>query len=168
MLEIIKLFKDICLFKRGPQEVPHSLVLLWMLLAVNAAVSFLALYLSAGFLQTLLQIVVSLLLLMAGSYVILAIGGKLGRFCQTASALLGADTFISFFALPALATLAAGRGSVIVYFYLLALMIWHWAVAGHIFRHALDKSLFVGLAVAFLYIAAAYQIMAMLLSHMQN
>ena len=162
MLEIITLFKDICFFKRGPQDVPYSLALLWMLLLVNAVVSFLALYMTADFLQTLLQIVVSLLLLLAGSYVILAIGSKPGRFCQTASALLGADTFISFFALPALATLATGRGSAFVYLFLLAIMIWHWAVAGHIFRYALEKSLSVGLAVAFLYIAVAYQVMALL------
>ena len=162
MLEIITLFKDICFFKRGPQDVPYSLALLWLLLMVNAVVSFLALYMTADVLQTLLQILVSLLLLLAGSYVILAIGSKLGRFCQTASALLGADTFISFFALPALATLATGRGSAFVYLFLLALMIWHWAVAGHIFRHALEKSLSVGLAVAFLYIAVAYQVMALL------
>ncbi len=162
MLKIIKLFMAVCLFKRGPQDVPYSPALLGMLLAVNAAVSFLAIYLTADFLQTVLQILVSLLLLLAGSYVILAIGRKLGRFCQTASALLGADTFISFFALPALATLAAGQGSASVYFFLLALMIWHWAVAGHIFRHALEKPYPVGLAVAFLYITAAYQVMAML------
>ena len=45
---------------------------------------------------------------------------------------------------------------------MIGLMVWHWAVTGHIIRHALEKTLLFSLGLAFLYILGSYQVMALL------
>jgi len=55
-----------------------------------------------------------------------------------------------------------GRGALLAFFVIIALMIWHWAVIGHIIRNALEQTLVFSLGLAFLYILGSYQVMALL------
>jgi hypothetical protein len=92
---------------------------------------------------------------------LLYFSAKPARFPQTLCALLGTDSVITACAIPAIASLIAeptGLG----YFAMLILMIWHWLVTGHIYRHALDKPLFFGLGLSLLYILLSSQVMAVL------
>ena len=41
MYEIIRLFFDICLFRKGPEDVPHSLMLLQLSIVAYAVIGFL-------------------------------------------------------------------------------------------------------------------------------
>ena len=74
---------------------------------------------------------------------------------------MATDALISFFALPAMATLV-GQGTGLAFIAIILLMIWHWAVSGHIFSKALEQPFTFGLGVAFLYILVSYQVMAFL------
>ena len=105
--------------------------------------------------------VVEVVLILSLSWIILFVTNKRIRFQQTACALMGTDTIISFFALPAMATLI-GLGSSSAFIFVVLLMIWHWVVSGHIFSHALEQPIGFGLGIAFLYLLTSYQIIGFL------
>ena len=162
MFEIIKLLFDICLFKKGPQNLPNSVWLLRILVVVDVGISFLMMNIRTDWLNSLLQAVVGVLLVVGFSWIMLYVARRLERFELTACALLGTDALISFFALPGLASMMLGRGALLAFFVMIALMIWHWAVIGHIIRNALGQTLVFSLGLAFLYILGSYQVMALL------
>jgi hypothetical protein len=162
MFEIIKLLFDICLFKKGPQDLPLSVWLLRMLVVVDVGVSFLMLSIHTDWLNSLLQAIVSALLIVGFCWFMLYLVRKRERFYQTTGALLGTDAMISFFALPGIASMTLGRGALLAFIITIVLMIWHWAVTGHIIRNALGQTLAFSLGLAFLYILGTYQVMALL------
>lgn len=162
MFEIIKLLFDICLFKRGPQNLPSSLWLLQVLVIVDVIVSFLMASIRTDWFASLLQAMVSALLIVGFSWLMLYMGRKRERFYQTTIALLGTDTLISFIALPGIASMMIGRGALLAFIITVVLMIWHWAVTGHIIRNALGQTWTFSLGLAFLYILGSYQVMAFL------
>ncbi|WP_031433906.1 hypothetical protein [Methylomarinum vadi] len=167
MYELIKLFYQIVIFQKGPQDVPASRWLLRLLILVYMAINFLIVNISTDTFNALLQVGVEVLLIIAFAWVLLAIAGKPERFRQTAMALLGSDAMISLFALPAIASLI-GQGNVLALVVVVAMMLWHWLVTGHILRHALSQPFIFALGVAFLYILASYQVMAFLFPELAN
>jgi hypothetical protein len=162
MYDILKLIFDICLFKKGPQDLPYSIWLLRILLIVYTGVRALMLSIHFGWLNVLLQVIADVVLVAGFFWVLLYLARKLGRFYQVWSAVLGTDTLISFLALPGMATMETGQGGLLVVLVMLGLIGWHWAVLGHIIRNALDQSLSFGLGLAFLYLLGSYQVMALL------
>lgn len=162
MFEIIKLLFDICLFKKGPQSLPASVWLLRLLLIADAGISFLMINIRTGLVVSLLQAAASALLIIGFSWLMLFAAGKRERFNQTTCALLGTDALISFFALPGMASMMIGAGALLAFIVTIALMIWHWAVTGHIIRNALGQTWTFSLGLAFLYILGSYQVMALL------
>lgn len=162
MFEVVKLFLDICLFKKGPQDIPSSYGLLYVLIVVYALISFLVLFIGAGWFDAVLQVLVEIALVIVFTKIMLGLIRKPERYVQTASSLFGTDALISFFALPGIASMTAGRVTLLAFAVMVGLMIWHWLVTGHIIRHAISQSLSFGLGIALLYIVAAYQVMALL------
>ena len=162
MFEIIKLLFDICLFKKGPQDLPPSVWLLQVLAVVDVIISFLMVSIHTDWLNSLLQAMVSALLIVGFSWLMLYVARKRERFNQTTGALLGIDALISFFALPGMVSMTIGKGALLAFVITIALMIWHWAVTGHIIRNALGQPLAFSLGLAFLYILLSYQVMALL------
>jgi hypothetical protein len=69
---------------------------------------------------------------------------------------------ISFLAMPGMASMMIGRGALLAFIITIALMIWHWAVTGHIIRNALGQTWTFSLGLAFLYLLGSYQVMAFL------
>ncbi len=161
MYFLLKLFFDICLFQKGPQDIPVSSALLLMLIPVYALISFLILILSTDFFNAILQVMVEIVLVLTACKLILYLARKTARYQQTACALIASDAVISFIALPAMATLI-GQGTALAFFTVVALMLWHWIITGHIYSKALEKSFSFGLGVAFLYILFSYQLMALI------
>jgi hypothetical protein len=162
MFDILKLLFDICLFKKGPQDLPYSVWLLRILLVVYVSIRVLMLSIHFDSLSVLLQVIVDIFLVAGFVWSMLYLTGKLGRFYQALSAVLGTDALISFFALPGMATMETGQGGLLVFLVMLGLIGWHWAVTGHIIRNALEKSLSFSLGLAFLYLLGSYQVMALL------
>jgi hypothetical protein len=162
MFDIIKLVFDICLFKKGPQDLPYSAWLPRLLLVVYVCIRVLMLSIHFDWLNVLLQVFVDLLLVTGFVWIILYLARKLGRFYQVLSAVLGTDAMISFFALPGMASMETRQGGLLVFLVMLGLIGWHWAVIGHIIRNALEKSLSFSLGLAFLYLLGSYQVMALL------
>jgi len=162
MFEIIKLLFDICLFRKGPQHLPYSSWLLGITIVIYAIVNFLMINITVGRLHTLAIVVSGILLAVGFSWTILYFGHKLGRFYQTACALLGTDALISLFAVPGVASMVTGGMTLLAFSVMIGLMIWHWLITGHIIRNALDQTLMFSLGLAFLYLLVSYQVMALL------
>ncbi len=161
MYELIKLFFEIAIFKKGPQDIPGSSWLLKLLIPVYMTINLLILLLSSNLFDALMQVVVEVLLILGFAWGIMVVARKPERFQQTACALVGTDALISLFAIPALATLI-GQGSALAFLVVVLLMLWHWVVTGYILKHALSKPLIFGLGVAFLYILVSFQVMGLL------
>lgn len=161
MFELLKLFFDICLLKKGPQDVPGFDSLFRLLILVHMTVSFIVLRLSIDEIEAMWQIVVEVILIFVMTGALLFFTNQLSRFQQTSSALLGTGAIISFFAIPAMATLVT-QGTELAFFAVILLMIWHWAVTGHIFSQALEQSFSFGLGIAFIYILVSYQVIVLL------
>jgi hypothetical protein len=162
MFEIIKLLFDICLFKKGPQDVPFSLWLLGAMIIFDVVVSFLMASLHADWVAALLQAIESVVLVVGFSWLMLNLAQKRERSNQTTSAFLGTDALISFIALPGMASMMVGSVAELAFMVIIALMIWHLAVTGHIIRNALGQSWAFSLGLAFLYLLGSYQVMSFL------
>lgn len=166
MLEIAKLFYEISLFRKSPQDVPKSLVLQYMVMFVYVSISFLMLYMSQPWFKSLLQVGLEIILVWVFCKTILFLAKKTERFQQTFTALIGIDALISFIAFPALSVLATPmpEGSeipVLAFFIFVALILWHWVVTGYIVHHALSEPFSFGLGVALLYLILSHQIIGL-------
>jgi hypothetical protein len=75
---------------------------------------------------------------------------------------LGTDTIINFFALPGILTMELGHGGWFVFAFLLGLIAWQCAVIAHIIYNALEQNLMFSFGLAFLYLLASYQVIALL------
>lgn len=167
MYQLIVLFFEIAIFRKGPQDVPASPWVLRLILPVYVAVNLLILLLNEDWSSAFAQVFVDFLLNVGFSWPLLYFAGKSGRFQQTLSALIGADIVINCIRIPAVASLNTEAAD-LAYIVMMVLMIWHLSVIGHIFRHALDKPIFFGLVLALLYLLISSQVMALLFSVVSN
>ena len=162
MYAYLNLLFNICLFRKAPQDIPHSRLVLRLSILGYAAVSYLLIHVSTDRLNALLQVAAEIILIIGFAALILSLANKSSRFVQTTSTLLGTDALISTFAMPIIAMLSLDSSNILAFFAMLALMIWHWLVTAHIIRHALDKPFSFALGIAFLYIFSASQIIGFL------
>ncbi|MGB5835054.1 MAG: hypothetical protein WBG92_24135 [Thiohalocapsa sp.] len=156
MLAIPHFFLELCLLKRTPQDLPASNALLTlvvvvgllggMLLSVTAGAAFLV-----GIGQTLLDF----LIMLGALHLALKLTGKLPRFVQTATALVGADALVGFVALLPVGlagpNIEDSPQLLLAGLMFMALVAWSVLVTAHILRHAFDIKLIQGamIAVAF-------------------
>ena len=161
-MPILKLILDICLFRKGPEDVPASLILLVLALLGYVLVGLLLLAFQAGLGMALVQIVTEGALSLVFLRLLLWTANKPHRFVQAAIALTGSDALISLLALPLLSAQGIEGFAAVLYFPLLGMMIWHVAVFGMLFGRSISKPFPVGIAVALLYTLLSVQIMAKL------
>lgn len=167
MYELIMLFFRIATFRQGPQDVPASPMVLRLTLPAYVAVNYLILLVNGSSSTALLQIATDFALMAGFIWPLLYFAGKPARFQQTLAAMVGTDTIVSFAVLPAIASLNSHPNE-LAYFAMLGMMAWHWVISGHILRHALDRSWFLGLGLALLYIMLSSQVMAALFPVLVN
>lgn len=153
MLAVLYFFIDLALLRRAPQDLPASSVLFGIVLAVGL-VGGVLLAVTAGSppLLALLQGFLDLALMLAALYLALNLTKHPGRFLQTATALVGAETLVGVLALVpvGLAATASEESAEILLAGLLflALVAWSVLITAHILRHAFAISLPIGAAIA--------------------
>lgn len=162
IMPLLQLFLEICLFRKGPQDVPTSGFLLRLVLAVYLILGMLLLAPDAGWVQAALQTAVEIVMNLVLVAVLLSTANRLSRYQQTATALLATDALISALGLPPLQLLAGSGAGPLAALLWMALVAWHVAVMAHIVRHALSQPLGVSFAVAVLYTVVSFQLMAFL------
>jgi hypothetical protein len=156
LLQFLKAFLDIVLWRRGPQDLPGSRLLLGVAVAAYVAVSIVQLALLEEPPATWFVFVVLDPLLLAGwTYGLLRLFGREARFLQTAAAIFGTGALLGlclFLPVQFLVT-AAGVGpeSVTAGLAALGLVVVFALVTGRILQSALETGLFAGMALAFAY-----------------
>lgn len=161
-MPLIKLFLDICFFKKGPQDTPASNMLLVLAVFAYLIVGVVLLGLEGNRGEALVEAIVEGLMLFGFVYMALYLGKKLPRLQQTATALYACDALVSAAAVPLLAWLLVTPEAKPVYILLALVTLWHLAVVGHILRHALAIPFFFGVGLAFGYVVISYQVMMVL------
>ncbi len=156
MLHFLKAFLDIVLWRRGPQDLPASRILLWLTAAAYVAVSIVQLsLLEEPAAAWLVFVVLDPVLLVAGVYLLLRLFGKTDRFLQTATAVLGTGVVLGLCMflpvqwllkvadVPAESTAAGLAALVMVAIFAL--------VTGRILKLATESNLFTGITLSLTY-----------------
>ena len=146
MNALFNLFLDICLFRKGPQDVPSSAALLKMCLLGYGLSGVLVLLISTPAPLALLQILLDMVLLSGLLYLALIAYRHPKRFEQTLSALTGTGTLMGLLALPLIVWLAhqdPSDDTQLPSLLTLLLMVWSIAIITHILRHALNTSIWI-------------------------
>lgn len=161
LLQLLKLVVDICLLRAGPQDLPASSTLP-VLAALGYFLSSLLLFLVDARLPSALSAAGADTALLCGfTWGILQVRHYPERFKQTLSALAGTGTLLGLCALPLMEVIvraqAQGADAGGALFGWLAMLLWSFAVFGHIVRHALSVPLSfgIGLGVLFAVISVA-------------
>lgn len=160
MHRILFLFRDICLFKKGPEDLPYSPMLMAFLLFINVVISILQIDFSASTEINVIQILLLNFTLLGFFYVLLLLKKLTNRFVQTISAILGADVIVMFFTLPVYLLQVSGTAShgsnatptsfmIFMAFYAVFLSFWQIAITTHILRRALDVAIPVAMLLTF-------------------
>jgi hypothetical protein len=164
MKALIEAIRDVCLLRRGPQDLPYSPALLHALAALSFVISLAVASRLAEVGALLLPLAVALGALIGLPYLALKLAGREARFVQTAIALLGCDVLFTLLYVP----VAFGIGELpeqgqqmtgvqrLLALLSLGLIAWQLAVRGHILRHALELPMRVGLLVAVVFFAIEY------------
>lgn len=153
MEALIRLFGNICLFKKGPQDIPFSTSLFAVLFVGNVIVEvFLGLNLySLG--MSLLLSLTSIISLFLFTWLWLALFQFSQRFLQTVTAFVGISLFTNVLCfIPA--TFLWQMGIIVDNSFAmlnLFLLAWILSIYAHIFKHALNVSFFLGLALSITY-----------------
>ncbi len=156
MLQFLKVFVDIVLWRRGPQDLPASALLLGLAGAAYVVVSIMQLaWLDEPPAAWLVFVVLDPLLLTGGTWLLLRLFGRRERFLQTATAVLGTGALLgAALFLPMqwlLAVLDVRPGSTIAGVAALALVVAFALVTGRILQRAMDSSLITGVALSLTY-----------------
>ncbi len=168
MLLLIRAWFDICLLRRGPQDLPASGFLLGVSLCCYGLVSVLVSSQSYTFSMALLLTVVDLGLLVVFAWSLLYLQRKAERLNQTLSALAGTGSLMGLIALPLLLTIGPDATSEPVPASLLSLwlllLLWNLFIMAHIIRHALSSSFAIGFGISLLYALLNMQVIVTLFS----
>jgi hypothetical protein len=151
---------EICLLRRGPQDLPASTYLLWFATLLNLLAGVLMLLddqLDLG--QAVVQSLFELLLMLGVLYGVLRLKGWVYRFNQTAIALMLSSFLLGLLALPLIAWVRQNQ-SAEAGILLLVLFTWGIVVFGHILRHTFEFSINVGIAAALIYTLFVWNLLA--------
>lgn len=156
MLALFSRFLDLTLMRLPPQTFPASRFLLGLVAGVFALVAFASnLVLSGDALYSLGRTVLSVVTLTGAAALILAASGRVARWQQTATSLLGGETVIGAFLLPVLLVRAGGIDNVFIVISLLLFIVWELIFLAHVYRNALDTGMIGGVLVAIAYVIAS-------------
>lgn len=155
MLRLFQTFLEIALWRKGPQDLPASNTLAYLVLVAYIGCEFIEVQLfDFGLRAAVIFIAADVVMLSAWLWAVLAFFGRRQRFVQTITATLGAgvliillDIFMRMLQLSLGVDPAFAGSWLFIRFMIIAL------VMGRIFMHALDRGLVTGMAltVAILY-----------------
>lgn len=159
-------FLDICLLRKGPQDLPKSSVLLYLSLILYMVFDVLLTVQARPFEDALLVSFIDVGFLLGVIFFILKQHHYLDRWVQTITALCGTGVILGIFIFPLVYGGAQNQYEtwlqqiIILLFFIM--VIWNIAVLAHIVRNAISTSLGIGIAIAILYIWMSSLLISML------
>lgn len=153
MEALIRLFGDICRFKKGPQDVPTSYNLLIVILILNFIVESLLGLTVYSFGQSTLLASLSIISLLAFVWLWLLVFKLSNRFIQSSITFTGVSLFTNVFCFIPIAFIWKMGIISDNSFGLLNLLLIAWilTIYAHVFKHSLSISFFLGFALAITY-----------------
>ncbi len=154
----------ILLFRAGPQDFPYSGALTHFIVPLALLVEFAQYRLTLATGPAVIQALISVAAMAGFIFMLLRLRGLLSRMQQTVNALFITSSALTLLLLPPLSAITPqmlriaqnpdlARSETLPALPALLVMVftlWHFMVAAHIFRHALNVNLAVGAAVALL------------------
>jgi hypothetical protein len=148
-------FVDIALHRRGPEQVPASGFLLGLLVLVYVAASIVATQIAQPLPRAVGMVIFDTALYVGYVWLVLGLFRHQGRFFQTTSALLGAETFLTLIGIPILSLAGLENGEIetpnIGTWLFFLLILWSIDVAGFVLSRALQQSYVVGVLIVLVY-----------------
>ena len=156
MLQFLKVFLDIVLWRRGPQDLPASPLLFALAAAAYVIVSIVQLaMLDEPTAAWFVFVVLDPLLLVGGVWLLLRLFNRRERFLQTATAVVGTGAVLGVVLfLPSqwlLSQMDLGPESPVAGMVALSLVVVFALVTGRILKLATDSNLFTGVALSLTY-----------------
>ena len=157
MQQFLKVFLDIVLWRRGPQDLPNSGLLVGLTLVAYELVNLVQIALmEVSIAELLLYLVVDPLLLMGGLWLVMMLFGRKDRWAQTVSAVLGCTALMALVVSVPMVLLVgprvAGDPPAALQLLALGLVIAFILVVGRIIQLATDSNLLTGSAIATTYV----------------
>jgi hypothetical protein len=155
--QFLKVFVDIVLWRRGPQDLPSSgLLVILTLLAYELVTLLQVALMKVSGPPLLLYLVIDPLLVMAGLWLVMKLFGRIERWPQTVSAVLGCSTLMALVLSVPLELLAGPRVTAnppaALQLAALAMVAAFVLVAGRIIQLATETNLLTGCAIALTYV----------------
>jgi hypothetical protein len=164
MPSFFELIRDICLLRRGPQDLPYSIPLLAAVAASCVIVQLgVAVARNAPIGGVLTGAAMWLVVTLGALNLILTLRGLRNRFVQSATALLGCALVFTLLSVPIALLLDEPPATpqqmsplqLLLGVVSLPLLIWKIIVDAHVFRHSFDVPFLSGVVIALLWIVAA-------------
>ena len=157
MNALLGLFGNILIFRKGPKDVPHSGLLLGILISLDLLFSSMlgAMDLSLG--AAVFQSMLSLGLMAVFLFITLKFSNKSERFLKTFTTTTGVDVLMTLFGMMAVG-LGEGGGAHMLWSFL-GLMLWQIAILAHILRESLSGRLLPSIGLSLTYTVLAYRVM---------
>jgi hypothetical protein len=155
--QFLKVFLDIVLWRRGPQDLPNSGLLVALTLVAYELVNLVQIALmEVSIAELLLYLVVDPLMLMGGLWLVMMLFGRRDRWAQTVSAVLGCTALLALVVSVPMVLLVgprmAGDPPAALQLLALGLVIAFILVVGRIIQLATDSNLLTGSAIATTYV----------------
>lgn len=169
MQQFLKVFLDIVLWRRGPQDLPSSGLLVAITLVAYELVNLVQIALvDVSVSELLLYLVVDPLLLMGGLWLVMTLFGRKERWSQTISAVLGCSALMGLVVSVPMVLLVGPRMAsnppAAVQLLALGLVIAFILVVGRIIQLATESNLLTGSAIATTYVVILHALAGMLRS----
>jgi len=148
---LVRVIWLIALLRQGPQVLPVSTFLLWLVLGAHWATGVLLGLFSFPVGESLLSALAGTLIMAAVVHTLLLLYRHHNRLVQTLTALAGCEVLLGLLGIPPTALFYAGAQDIAAMLSLL-LLGWNIAIAAHIFRHAVGVTLGMGFFYAIVYI----------------
>lgn len=160
MLSLVKPFFELAILRRGPEDLPASLLLMWLCAGGHALLTLVVVAPLYPFGVALIQAGIDLMLLGGFTAMVLASRNLTSRFLQTYTALLGVGLLLGLIMLPLVLDLRMVENpeevSTFTTVAYLVLLGWLLTAYGRILRSALDlKTSAGGVGVAIIYLMLA-------------
>ncbi len=153
MLEVIKKFIAIALFKGKPQDLKEDTNTLVVAMVFALATYVMATISKTGFSQAVLQALLDLIISALFFYGALYYQKRLNRFNQAFSALIGSGSVINVIAIPVLMSLDSEQTlSSIASLFFIFLFGWSLALCAYIFRNTFELNQMKGILAAVIYV----------------
>lgn len=159
---LLRIFVDLCLIRKGPQDLPDSNALLKVVFFIYFISGSLLLSSSMELAEAVVQSCIETLLLGLFMYLLVSFFAVKNRFNQSVTAIYGSGALITTFSAPfvfLMGNMAKNDGSTgAVGLIVFLIVCWSFIVMANIIRETIQKSLGISLLLTFCYLYLSYQV----------